>query len=73
MIVVFVSSNDPSVVLQPRDGSFDFPAFSIPPEFFLALGRRSLASFFVWANEFDVAIFKATSERIAVGEFQLRP
>src|SRR5215210_5196414 len=60
-----VADNQPAEVLQPSDGSFDFPASAVAPEFSTVLGF----DFFVPAvgtDQLNPTSFQSSSQRIAV-------
>ena len=58
-----------SEVLQPADGSFNFPTLAVAPEFSAVLSWRFDAIGFVRSNQVDPAFEKSRSQRIAVGCF----
>src|SRR5574337_359535 len=66
MSVVFVTSDEPSEVLEPAYRALDFPAASVSAELAAVLSRRRLAVFAVWAHQLDAASPKSLAERVAV-------
>ena len=67
--MVFVSHNEASEVMQPRDGSLDDPAVPVPPQFSTILSRPAFASFPVGTHEFCSALFEALSKPVRVSRF----
>ena len=67
--VVFVSDDEASEVMQPRDGSLDNPSVSVPPEFSTVLSRPAFASPAVRAHEFCSAFLETLSKPVRVGRF----
>lgn len=64
--MVFISRDQPAVVLQPREKPFDLPAAPIPPQLAPVLGPRLRAIRAVRGNQLDAQGPARRIQRIAV-------
>lgn len=65
-MIEFVSCHKPSEILQPADGSFDFPSFAVTFELSAVLGCWFHAISFVGRNQVDAAFEKTQPQRVTV-------
>jgi len=69
MMVELIPCYKSPEVVQPTNGSFDFPPLSISPEFSPVLSRRFDAIAFVRSDQIDATFEKPRTQRVAVGSF----
>ncbi len=69
MRVEFVSSNEPSIVKQPSDGSFDDPTVAVASKAAAVLARLTFSSSTMRTDQFDAAFFHAVSEPVGISGF----
>ena len=67
MDVDFIASDKTSVVLQPTDRSFDFPAMAVSPQGSAVLRHRSLPAPAVRSDQLDTSACEPLSQSITVG------
>ena len=65
-MIELIPCNKSSEVLQPTDGSFNFPTFAVSSELSTVLSWRFDAIRFVRSNQVDPAFKKSRAQRIAV-------
>lgn len=65
-MIELISCYKSSEVLQPADGSFNFPTLAVPPELSAVLSWRFDAIGFVRSNQVDPTFEKSRTQRIAV-------
>ena len=69
MSVILISRNQASEVLQPADGTLDFPSSSVATKFSAILGGWLPAAFTMWTDEFRPTFIESTTQRVTVGCF----
>jgi hypothetical protein len=62
----FISNNQPAVVADPGESSFNFPSFAIAPELSTILNFGFLSIFSVWADKLYMTITQIFSQSITV-------
>src|SRR6187431_1429254 len=65
--VELVASHESSEGLEPADGAFDDPAFSITPQWSSVLGRRSNTAAAMRADQLDPTVSQSLTQGITVG------
>ena len=65
--MIFVTDDDPSKVLQPTIGAFDFPSTAEAAQFATVLQRWPAAIFAVRADQIDPLVSQALPKRVAWG------
>ena len=63
---IFMSNQQPAVVSDPGECSFDDPASSIPSQLAAILHFRFLPIFSMWADQINLALFQFLSEWITI-------
>ena len=62
----FISNNQTAIIADPRNGTFNFPSFAIPPQFTAILKLSFLSIFSVWADQLYLTIAQIFSQSITV-------